>query len=145
MDDATAHAVAEKQKQLMMKRMVIASDSVLKDFNWILNMPLDQSQVVKSGNAIFDHGVAREQTAMQRDVRAPTFEFTFDLQRDEQQIKDAEHIASSASQLHLSARGNTLSSTNISKTTKVNFSKVQLQQFFEELEKIQIKLDEITA
>lgn len=145
MDDATAQAVAEKQKQLMMKRMVIASDSVLKDFNWILNMPLDQSQVVKSGNAIFDHGVAREQTAMQRDVRAPTFEFTFDLQRDEQQIKDAEHIASSASQLHLSARGNTLSSTNISKTTKVNFSKVQLQQFFEELEKIQIKLDEITA
>ena len=59
-DDATAQAVAEKQKQLMMKRMVIASDSVLKDFNWILNMPLDQSQVVKSGNAIFDHSVARE-------------------------------------------------------------------------------------
>jgi len=27
----------------------------------------------------------------------------------------------------------------------VNFTKVQLQQFFEELEKIQIKLDEITA
>jgi hypothetical protein len=63
----------------MMKRMVIASDSILKDFNWILNMPLDQSQVVKSGHAVFDHSVAREQTAMQRDVRAPTFEFTFDL------------------------------------------------------------------
>lgn len=56
----------------------------------MLNMPLDQSQVVKSGNAILDHSVAREQTAMQRDVRAPTFEFTFDLQRDEQAIKDAE-------------------------------------------------------
>ena len=41
MDDATAKQVQEKQRQLMMKRMVIASDSILKDFNWILNMPLD--------------------------------------------------------------------------------------------------------
>lgn len=41
MDDATAKQVQEKQHQLMMKRMVIASDSILKDFNWILNMPLD--------------------------------------------------------------------------------------------------------
>lgn len=106
--------------------MVIASDSILKDFNWILNMPLDQSQVVKSGNAIIDHSVAREQTALQRDVRAPTFEFTFDLQRDEQAIKDAEQIAQSTSQLNLSAKGTSLSSTNLASTQKITFSKVQL-------------------
>jgi hypothetical protein len=64
MDDATAQAVEEKQRKLMMKRQVIAADTILKDFNWVLNMPLDQSQVVKSGNAILDHAVAREQTAM---------------------------------------------------------------------------------
>ena len=63
-DDAAAQQAAEKQRMLMMKRMVIASDSVLKDFNWILNMPLDQSQVQKSGNAVFDHSVAREATAI---------------------------------------------------------------------------------
>ena len=78
-------------------------------------------------------------------MRAPTFEFSFDLQRDEQAIKDAEQIASSTSQLNLSAKGTSLSSTNLAKTQKITFSKVQLQQFFEELEKIQIKLDEITA
>ena len=54
-------------------------------------------------------------------------------------------MAGSTSQLNLSAKGSSLSSANLSKTQKVNFSKVQLQQFFEELEKIQIKLDEITA
>lgn len=129
----------------MMKRQVIASDAILKDFNWILSMPLDQSHVQKSGNAILDHSLAREQTALQRDVRAPTFEFTFDLQSDEQALKDSQQISSSTSQLNFSSKGTSLSSANLSKTHKVNFNKIQLQQFFEELEKIQIKLDEITA
>ena len=31
----------KKAAQLAMKRQVIASDAVLKDFNWRLNMPLD--------------------------------------------------------------------------------------------------------
>ena len=31
----------KKAAQMAMKRQVIASDAVLKDFNWRLNMPLD--------------------------------------------------------------------------------------------------------
>ena len=38
-----------------MKRQVIASDSVLKDFNWVFKMPLEHGSVVKSGNAVLDH------------------------------------------------------------------------------------------
>ena len=41
MDAETARQVEEKQAQLLMKRQVIASDSVLKDFNWVFTMPLD--------------------------------------------------------------------------------------------------------
>ena len=33
---------------------------------------------------------------------------------------------------------------DIADSKRVNFNKVQLQQFFEELEKIQLKLDELT-
>ena len=33
---------------------------------------------------------------------------------------------------------------DITDSKRVNFNKVQLQQFFEELEKIQLKLDELT-
>ena len=43
MDAETARQIEEKQNALMMKRQVIASDAVLKDFNWVFNMPLDQS------------------------------------------------------------------------------------------------------
>ena len=147
MDEAQIKAVQEKQAMLMMKRQIVASDSVLKDFNWKMNMPLDQSQVQKSGNAVLDHGVSREHTALQRDVRAPFVEFTFDLQNDDQARKDSEQISQSVSQLGISqsASSTALSSSNISKSQHVQFNKVQLQQFFEELEKIQIKLDELTA
>ena len=30
-----------KQNAAMMKRQVIASDAILKDFNWVMNMPMD--------------------------------------------------------------------------------------------------------
>ena len=50
----------KKAAQMAMKRQVIASDAVLKDFNWTLNMPLDQSHVMKSGNAVLDHSAPRE-------------------------------------------------------------------------------------
>jgi len=80
-------------------------------------------------------------------VRAPFVEFTFDLQSDDQARKDSEQISQSVSQLGISksASSTALSSSNISKSQHVQFNKVQLQQFFEELEKIQIKLDELTA
>ena len=57
---------------------------------------------------------------MRKDVRAPVIEFTFDLCTD----------ASKADE--------------VAETAHVRFNKVQLQQLFEEMEKIQLKLDELT-
>ncbi len=64
MDAETAKMVQEKQAQLAMKKQIVCSDNVLKDFNWTLSMPLDQSQVVKSGSAIINHAQAREVSAL---------------------------------------------------------------------------------
>ena len=65
---------------------------MLKDFNWVFTMPLDQSNVGKSGHAVLDHSVPREQSVLTRDVRAPICELTFDLQTDEQARKDSENV-----------------------------------------------------
>ena len=116
-----------------MKRQVIASDAVLKDFNWVFSMPLKQSSVMKSGHAVLDHSAPREQSVLTRDVRAPLCELSFDLQTDEQSRKDNENVQQ--------RNFEQLSSTNVNKTERVQFNKVQLQQFFEELEKIQIQVD----
>ena len=70
---------------------------------------------------MLNHEIAREVTTMQRDVRAPFVEFTFETQRD-----DLARQNSSQTESH-----------------SIQFNKVQLQQFFEELEKVQIKLDEL--
>ena len=117
----------------MMKRQVIASDAVLKDFNWVFNMPLDQSQVSKSGHAVLDHTAPREQSVLTRDVRAPLCEITFDLQTDVQARKDNENVQQ--------RNFEQLSSQNVNRSERIQFSKVNLQQFFEELEKVQIKID----
>ena len=122
-----------KQDAAAMKRQVIASDAVLKDFNWVFNMPMDQSNVSKSGNAVLDHSAPREQSVLTRDVRAPFCEISFDLQTDEQARKGNENVQ----QRNMEQ----LSSSNINRTEKIQFSKVNLQQFFEELEKVQIKID----
>jgi len=44
-------------------------------------MPLDQGQVEKTGNVVFDHQNAPpdEKDAIHRDVRASMIEFTFDV------------------------------------------------------------------
>jgi hypothetical protein len=55
MDEATAKQVADKQAQLQMKKQIVCSDAVLKDWNWNIYMPLDQSQVQKSGNVVLSH------------------------------------------------------------------------------------------
>lgn len=55
MDAETAKQVNDKQAQLALKKQIVASDSILKDFNWTLSMPLDQSQVGKSGSAVLNH------------------------------------------------------------------------------------------
>jgi len=92
----------------------------LKDFNWKLNMPLEYSQVQKDDKVILDHSQVKEGQVIRKDVRAPVIEFTFDMNTD-------------------ASKGD-----EISESQRVNFNKVQLQAFFEELEKIQLKLDELT-
>ena len=111
MDAETARQIQEKQNQLLMKRQVIASDAVLKDFNWVFNMPLDQGSVVKSGNAVLDHAAPREQSVLTRDVRAPLIELQFDLQTDEQARKDNENVQQRAFEQ--------LSSSNVNRTERV--------------------------
>ena len=103
----------------MMKRQVIASDAVLKDFNWVFNMPLDQSQVSKSGHAVLDHTAPREQSVLTRDVRAPVCEITFDLQTDVQARKDNENVQQ--------RNFEQLSSQNVNRSERIQFSKVNLQ------------------
>jgi len=83
MDAETAKQINDKQAQLALKKQIVASDSILKDFNWTLSMPLDQSQVGKSGSAVLNHQAAREISVLQRDVRAPFVELTFQTQRDD--------------------------------------------------------------
>jgi len=63
-DAETAKQIELKQTQALMKRQVIASDAVLKDFNWVFNLPLDQSNVAKSGYAVLDHSAPREQSVL---------------------------------------------------------------------------------
>ena len=105
MDAEQAKAIADKQSQLALKKQVIAADSVLKDFNWNVFLPLDQSFVQKSHSAQLNHAQAREVSALQRDVKAPVIEFTFRTQQDDAARRDVAEC----------------------ETQKVNFSKVQLQ------------------
>lgn len=113
-------AVASGRSLAELKRQLVCTDAALKDFNWKLNMPLDYSQVQKDDKVILDHSQVKEGHVLRKDVRAPVIEFSFDLNTDAS--KEGE----------------------VSASEKVNFNKVQLQQFFEELEKIQLKLDELT-
>ena len=103
-----------------LKRQLVCTDHALKDFNWKLNMPLEYSQVQKDDKVILDHTQVKEGQVIRKDVRAPVIEFTFDMNTD-------------------ASKGD-----EITESQKVNFNKVQLQAFFEELEKIQLKLDELT-
>ena len=102
----------------------MCTEAALKDFNWKLNMPLEYSQVQKDDKVILDHANVKEGQVLRKDVRAPLIEFTFDLNSDA--VRESE------------------GSGVVEKSERVNFNKVQLQQFFEELEKVQLKLDELT-
>ena len=103
-----------------LKRQLVCTNHALKDFNWKLNMPLDYSQVQMDDKVVLDHSAVKEGQVLRKDVRAPVIEFTFDMHSD-------------------ATKGDV-----IEESAQVNFNKVQLQQLFEELEKIQLKLDELT-
>ena len=104
--------VQQQKSVAELKKQLVCTDSSLKDFNWKLNMPLEHSQVQKDDKVILDHSVVKEGQVIRKDVRAPVIEFTFDMNSDASKNEEIEG------------------------SQRVNFNKVQLQQFFEELEKI---------
>ena len=69
---------------------------------------------------MLDHTSADANTVIRKDIRAPIVEFTFDLQKDSSKTDE------------------------VDQSVKILFNKVQLQSMFEELEKIQLKLDDLT-
>lgn len=112
------------------KKQQVCTDTILRDFNYKISMPLDQSHVEKTGNVVFNHQQAPpdERDAIQKDVRQTMVEFTFDLQKDvHANDQDPEKQAITDD------------------SYKVNFTKVQLQNFFEELEKVQLQVDQLNA
>ena len=90
-------------------------------------MPLEYAHVQKSKQTVVDLAAPiEEKDTIKRDVRAPMIEMTFDLQKDvHANSQDPEQRAV------------------VDQTFKINFNKVGLQQMFEQLERVQLKLDEL--
>ena len=91
----------------------------MKDINYTVSMPLECAHVTKANHSIFDNRYVEEKDAIKKDVRAPQIEFTFDLQKD----------------IHANHKDPKFKAI-IDQSYKVNFGKVELQNMFEELEKI---------
>ena len=51
-------ALRQKAQVNLLKKQQVCTDSILKDFNYKISMPLDSSHVVKSNHAILDHNSA---------------------------------------------------------------------------------------
>ena len=119
-------AFQQKAELNLKKKQQVCTDSILKDFNYTLSMPLEHSHVQKSGHSILHHDpqFLEERNVIQKDIRAPEFCFTFDIQKD----------------VHANSQDPRLKA-QIDKSVQIQFSKVQLQSVFEELEKVQLKLD----
>lgn len=77
-------AIQQKAELNLKKKQQVCTDSILKDFNYTMSMPLEHGHVQKSGHATLHHDpqFIEEKNVIQRDVRAPEFTFTFDLQKD---------------------------------------------------------------
>ena len=92
-------------------------------------MPLEYAHVQKSGSTVFDHSAPiEEKDTIRKDVRAPKIEMTFDLQKD----------------VHANSADPDQQAI-VDQSFQINFNKIQLQQFFEQLERVQLKLDELNS
>ena len=59
--DANIEALRQKAQLNLLKKQQVCTDSILKEFNYKLSMPLDSSHVVKSNHTILDHSVFPEE------------------------------------------------------------------------------------
>ena len=79
--DPNIEALRQKAQLNLLKKQQVCTDSILKEFNFKLSMPLDSSHVIKSNHTILDHTSAapEEKDTIQKDVRAPLIEFNFEI------------------------------------------------------------------
>ena len=79
--DVNIEALRQKAQLNLLKKQQVCTDSILKEFNFKLSMPLESSHVIKSNHAILDHQSAapEEKDTIQKDVRAPLIEFNFEI------------------------------------------------------------------
>lgn len=74
-------ALQNKAELNLLKKQQVCTDTILKDFNYKLSMPLEGGHVQKSNHVLLDHTLApEEKDTIKRDVRAPLIEMHFDLQ-----------------------------------------------------------------
>ena len=104
-------ALRQKAQQNLLKKQQVCTDSILKEFNYKLSMPLESSHVQKSHHTILDHtgSAPEEKDTILKDVRAPKIEITFDLQKDFHANNTDQEMQNVTDQSH-----------------KIEFSKVQL-------------------
>ena len=108
-----------------LRRQRICTENGLESMNWVLNLPLEQSAMIEDIKAVFVKDEPEEtkpEVRLARDTKAPLIEMSFKT-----------------------SAGAVPGATEEGKSHTVGFTKVGLQGFFEELEKIQVKLDETTS
>ena len=77
-------ALRKKAQLNLLKKQQVCTDTILKDFNYKLSMPLEYSHVQKSSHTLIHNPdvAVEEKDVIKKDVRAPQIELTFDLQKD---------------------------------------------------------------
>ena len=121
-------ALKQKAQLELLKKQQVCTNSILKDFNYQLSLPLEHAHVQQHQNVAFNSSEpGSEVDTIRKDVRAPVIEMTFDIQSD----------------VHANSQDPTQQAV-VDGSYKINFNKTDLQKFFEQLEQVQIKVDGLT-
>lgn len=126
--DQVKSSLKQKTQIELLKRQQVCTNSILKDFNYQLSLPLEHAHVQQKKNVNFSSKEpGSEADTIRKDVRAPVIEMTFDIQSD----------------VHANSQDPAQQAV-VDRSYKINFNKTDLQQFFEQLEQVQIKVDGLT-
>ena len=73
-------ALREKAAMNLLKKQQVCTDSILKDFNYQISLPLEHAHMQKQNTVLFNSGNAASETdSVRKDVRAPVIEMSFDI------------------------------------------------------------------
>ena len=110
-----------------LKQRRVCVENGLDHIDWSLNIPLENSHILDEAKAILVKGNLDPEARLHKDAKAPFVEMT---------------LSTSSSQTD-SANSETakIEDKKVSNASKIMFTKQLLQNFFEELEKVQGKLD----